>query len=58
MTDERFDRLRPKGFAIAYRMLGSASEAEEVVQEASLRLYREFEEGLRSSRRRPTSSPW
>jgi RNA polymerase sigma-70 factor (ECF subfamily) len=45
MSDELFDRLRPKGFAIAYRMLGSASEAEEVVQEASLRLYRELEEG-------------
>jgi RNA polymerase sigma factor (sigma-70 family) len=45
MSDELFDRLRPKGFAIAYRMLGSAGEAEEVVQEASLRLYRELEEG-------------
>jgi len=45
MSDELFDRLRPKGFAIAYRMLGSASEAEEVVQEASLRLYRELEKG-------------
>ncbi|HEY7255080.1 MAG TPA: RNA polymerase sigma factor SigJ [Solirubrobacterales bacterium] len=45
MIDELFDRLRPKGFAIAYRMLGSASEAEEVVQEAFLRLYRELEEG-------------
>jgi RNA polymerase sigma-70 factor (ECF subfamily) len=45
VIDELFDRLRPKGFAIAYRMLGSASEAEEVVQEAFLRLYRELEEG-------------
>jgi RNA polymerase sigma-70 factor (ECF subfamily) len=45
MNDELFDRLRPKGFAIAYRMLGSAGEAEEVVQEASLRLYRELDEG-------------
>jgi RNA polymerase sigma-70 factor (ECF subfamily) len=45
MKDDLFDELRPKGFGIAYRMLGSASEAEEVVQEASLRLYRELEEG-------------
>ncbi len=45
MNDELFDRLRPKGFAIAYRMLGSVSEAEDVVQEALLRLYREVEQG-------------
>ncbi len=45
MKDDLFDRLQPKGFAIAYRMLGSASEAEEVVQEAMLRLYRELDEG-------------
>ena len=45
MNDELFDRLRPKGFAIAYRMLGSVSEAEDVVQEAFLRLYRELEKG-------------
>ena len=43
--DELFEELRPKGFAIAYRMLGSVSEAEEVVQEAFLRLYRELEDG-------------
>ncbi len=45
MKDELFDRLQPKGFAIAYRMLGSVSEAEEVVQEALLRLYRELDQG-------------
>jgi RNA polymerase sigma-70 factor (ECF subfamily) len=28
------DELRPVAFAIAYRMLGSVSEAEDVVQEA------------------------
>jgi RNA polymerase sigma factor (sigma-70 family) len=33
-------RLRPLMFAIAYRMLGSVSEAEDVVQDALLRLYR------------------
>ncbi len=30
--------LRPYAFAIAYRMLGSVSEAEDVVQDAFLRL--------------------
>jgi RNA polymerase sigma-70 factor (TIGR02957 family) len=45
--DELFEELRPKGFAIAYRMLGSVSEAEEVVQEAFVRLYRELDSGAR-----------
>jgi RNA polymerase sigma-70 factor (ECF subfamily) len=31
--------LRPLAFAVAYRMLGSVAEAEDVVQEAMLRLY-------------------
>src|SRR6187397_665011 len=43
--DELLEQLRPKGFAIAYRMLGSVGEAEEVVQEALLRMYRELEDG-------------
>jgi RNA polymerase sigma-70 factor (ECF subfamily) len=34
---EQFERYRPLMFSIAYRMLGSASEAEDVVQEAYLR---------------------
>jgi RNA polymerase sigma-70 factor (TIGR02957 family) len=40
MAAEEFDQLRPSAFAIAYRMLGSVSEAEDVVQEGFLRLHR------------------
>src|ERR1044072_10026723 len=42
---EEFDELRPAAFAIAYRMLGSVSEAEDVVQEGLVRLYRALEDG-------------
>src|SRR4051812_18809031 len=42
---ELYEELRPKAFAIAYRMLGSASSAEDVVQEAFLRLHRESASG-------------
>ena len=47
MTEEEFDELRPPAFAIAYRMLGSVSEAEDVVQEGFLRLHRARESGER-----------
>jgi RNA polymerase sigma-70 factor (TIGR02957 family) len=41
---EIYEELRPLLFSIAYRMLGSASEAEDVVQEAFLRFHRAAEE--------------
>lgn len=47
MTDEQFNELRRPAFAIAYRMLGSVSEAEDVVQEGFLRLHRAREGGER-----------
>src|SRR5215208_1257191 len=52
MTEEEFAELRPSAFAIAYRMLGSVSEAEDVVQEGFLRLHRAREggESIRSPR--------
>ena len=31
MTEAQLEELRPAAFAIAYRMLGSVSEAEDVV---------------------------
>jgi RNA polymerase sigma-70 factor (ECF subfamily) len=39
------DELRPVAFAIAYRMLGSVSEAEDVVQEALLRVHQALAAG-------------
>jgi RNA polymerase sigma-70 factor (TIGR02957 family) len=39
------DNLRPLMFSIAYRMLGSVAEAEDVVQEAFLRMYRSAPDG-------------
>ncbi|MHB1537910.1 MAG: RNA polymerase sigma factor SigJ [Solirubrobacteraceae bacterium] len=45
--DELLADLRPTAFAIAYRMLGSVSEAEDVVQETLLRVHRSLERGER-----------
>jgi RNA polymerase sigma-70 factor (TIGR02957 family) len=47
MTDRErlLDDLRPVALAIAYRMLGSVSEAEDVVQEALLRVHQALDAG-------------
>jgi RNA polymerase sigma-70 factor (TIGR02957 family) len=49
MTDRErlLDELRPASFAIAYRMLGGVSEAEDVVQEALLRVHQALDAGER-----------
>jgi RNA polymerase sigma-70 factor, ECF subfamily len=41
----RYEELRPLMFSIAYRMVGSASDAEDIVQEAFLRFHRESGKG-------------
>ena len=43
--DRLLEELRPRAFDIAYRMLGSVAEAEDVVQEALLRVHKALEEG-------------
>src|SRR5919199_3210027 len=41
---DAYEQFRPLAFSIAYRMLGSVAEAEDVVQEAFLRMYRAGDE--------------
>ncbi|MGH2806247.1 MAG: sigma factor [Actinomycetota bacterium] len=59
MTDHErlLDELRPVSFAIAYRMLGSVSEAQDVVQEALLGCIRRSRPASGSHRRRRSSPP-
>jgi RNA polymerase sigma-70 factor (TIGR02957 family) len=45
--EELLEELRPTAFAIGYRMLGSVAEAEDVVQEALLRLHEALQRGER-----------
>ena len=45
--EQLLDDLRPIAFAIAYPMLGSVSEAEDVVQEALLRVHQALDGGER-----------
>ena len=51
MTEESaFQSLRPLMFAIAYRMLGRVTEAEDIVQEAFLRYHRAVASGSFAAR--------
>jgi RNA polymerase sigma-70 factor (ECF subfamily) len=47
MTDRErlLDELRPLAFSVAYRMLGSVSEAEDIAQEALLRIHQALDGG-------------
>jgi RNA polymerase sigma factor (sigma-70 family) len=45
--EQLLDELRPVAFAIAYRMLGSVSEAEDVMQEALLKVHQALQGGER-----------
>ena len=56
--EELLEELRPTAFAIAYRMLGSVAEAEDVVQEALLRLHEALSAASGSSRRARTWRRW
>ncbi len=49
MKQETFDRLRPRLQGIAYRMLGSMAEAEDVVQDAWLRWNDAAQDAFRSA---------
>jgi RNA polymerase sigma-70 factor (ECF subfamily) len=46
-TSDAYVELRPLVFSIAYRMLASVSEAEDIVQEAFLRYHRTLSQGTR-----------
>jgi RNA polymerase sigma-70 factor (ECF subfamily) len=56
-SERLLEELRPVSFAIAYRMLGSVAEAEDVVQEALVRLLRTLESGERIESPRARTCP-
>ena len=45
VEEHELEELRPVAFGVAYRMLGSVSEAEDVVQQALLRVHRAIADG-------------
>ncbi|MCB0857312.1 MAG: RNA polymerase sigma factor SigJ [Solirubrobacterales bacterium] len=45
MADDSLDTLRGYAFAVAYRMLGSVTDAEDIVQEGMLRMHQAEESG-------------
>ena len=45
-----FEEWRPLLFGIAYRMLGSAADAEDIVQDASIRWIRRKDDAVQSTR--------
>jgi RNA polymerase sigma-70 factor (ECF subfamily) len=55
-SERLLDQLRPAAFAIAYQMLGSVSEAEDVVQEALLRVRQALDRSFGSTRLRCSAS--
>src|SRR3979490_2800316 len=59
MTDRErlLEELRPVSFAIAYRMLSSVSEAEDIVQEALLRVHRALDAGEQIASPRGFAAP-
>src|SRR5213082_3440564 len=46
-TEAPYEELRPLLFSIAYRMVSSVTEAEDIVQEAFLRIHRAEAEGTK-----------